>query len=187
MRYTIEYDTAVWFPVPAEFPTGTWHAESNWLDSLVADFESDVGILTEDARAAVHEFAIAARNARVPGASECVLFCPRTLPSLGVASIYVGMPGDDADIDLDHEASADDLAQLPPVVEDFSTEHLGTGRRAAVVIGASERDSAAGRYNYAFERHGCVVTVSGTADGLHEAALMRPFLDELVRGIRLEA
>ncbi|MBG6238981.1 hypothetical protein IWX78_001960 [Mycetocola sp. CAN_C7] len=184
MKYTIEYDSAAWFPVPESFPDDTWVTEGAWLDSLVADFEADLGNLTDDARAAVHEFAIGARGARVAGTSQTLLFCPRTLPVLGMASIYVGTPDDV--IDLDHEASADHLAQLPPLIEDFATDNLGAGRRAAVVIGASDGSSAAGRYNYAFNRDGCVVTVSGTADGLQDAALMQPFLDGLVRGIRLE-
>lgn len=187
MRYTIEFDSAAWFPLPADFPSETWPTEAAWLDDLVADFESDVGNLTEDARSAIHEFAIAARNARVPGTSASLLFCPRTLPVYGIASIFVGVPDDDRPLDLDHEASADALAQLPPLVEDFATEHLGSGRRAAVVIGASDGTSVAGRYNYAFGKDGCIVTVSGTADRLHDAALMQPFLDQLVRGIRLSA
>lgn len=184
MRYTIEYDSAAWFPVPATFPAENWQTEGAWLESLVADFETDVGSLTTDARAAVHEFATAARSARIPGTSAYFLFCPRTLPVLGVASVFIGTS--DGPVDLDHESSADELAQLPPLVEDFATENLGEGRRAAVVLGASDQASAAGRYNYAFDRDGCIVTVSGTADGLQEAALMRPFLDILVHGIRLE-
>jgi hypothetical protein len=187
MKYTIDYDSAAWFPVPAEFPTEIWPTERSWLDDLVADFEGDLGHLTADARAAVHEFALAARSARVPGTSACLLFCPRAIPVVGLASIFVGTPDDDAPLDLDHEASADALAQLPPLVEEFATDHLGVGKRAAVVINASDGTSAAGRYNYAFGKDGCVVTVSGTADRLHDAALMQPFLDQLVRGIRLEA
>jgi hypothetical protein len=187
MKYTIEYDAAVWFPVPAEFPTEEWPDERQWLDSLVREFETDLGALTPDAQAAVHEFAIGARLARVPGTSESFLFCPRSVPVLGVVSVYVNSAENGEALDLEHEASADDRAQLPPATEKFRTEHLGTGRRAAVVIGSSDGLSAAGRYNYAFQSGGGVVTVSGTADGLQEAAMMEPFLDELVRGIRLEA
>ena len=186
MKYTIEYDASVWFPVPETFPSGEFPDERGWLDALVAEFESDLGALTADAQAAVHEFALGARNARVPGTSESFLFCPRSVPVLGIASVYVGSPDDGDTVDLDHEASADDRAQLPPAVQEFRTDNLGIGRRAAVVIGAGDGVSAAGRYNYAFGSDGGIVTVSGTADGLQEAAMMEPFLDELVRGIRLE-
>ena len=187
MKYTIEYDASVWFPVPATFPADQWADEAAWLSELVSAFEADLGSLTADAQAAVREFGLGARDARVPGTSEILLFCPRTIPVLGVASIYVGSSDDGEALDLDHEASADNRAQLPPSVMEFHTDHLGTGRRAAVVIGAHDPTSAAGRYNYAFEADGGVVTVSGTADGLQEAAMMEPFLDDLVRGIRLES
>lgn len=186
MKYTIEYDASLWYPVPAQFPAYEWADEDAWLGGLVAEFEADLGSLNADATAAVHEFARDARSARVPGTSESFLFCPRSVPVLGVASVYIGEWDDPNGLDLEHEASADDRAQLPPTSIDFPSEHLGTGRRAAVVIGARDGVSAAGRYNYAFETEGGVVTVSGTADGLQEAAMMEPFLDDLVRGIRLE-
>jgi hypothetical protein len=186
VRYEIEYDAAVWFPAPAGFPWGPWADEPSWSDALVDAYEADLGDLTGDARAAIGEFAALARAQRTDLATECLLFCPRGVPALGVANIFVG-EHDGTPFDLDHEAADDDRAQLPPTIIEFPTEHLGVGRRAAIVLPSSDAEIAAGRLNYVFEVAGVAVAVSGTADSARDAGYMAPFLDELVRGIRLEA
>ena len=185
MKYEIEYDAAIWFPVPVEFPSESWADERAWIDALVSEFESDLGELSDDARAAIGEFAGLARVQRTGLATECLLFCPRSIPSLGVVNIFVG-EHDQVGLDLDHEAADDDHAQLPPTVIDFPTTHLGVGRRAAIVLPSSEPGISAGRVNYVFDVTGVAVAVSGTTDSARDAGYMIPFLDELVRGIRLE-
>ena len=186
MRYEIEYDAAVWFPVPAAFPSGPWFDERAWTAELIEAFESDLGDLSDDARAAIAEFAGIARAQRTPLATECLAFCPRGIPALGVANIFVG-EHDDAHLDLADEVGDDERAQLPPTVIEFPTDHLGVGRRAAIVVPSSDPSVAAGRLNYVFDVSGVAVAVSGTADSARDAGYMAPFLDELVRGIRLEA
>jgi len=186
MRYEIPYDAGIWFPVPERFPAGGWADEQAWADGLVAEFEHDLGPLTGDARAAVREFAAMARTQRTPLATECLLFCPRTVPALGVVSIFIG-EHDGEPLDLEHESADDERALLPPTVIEFPTEHLGTGRRAAVVLPSSDPSIAGGRLNYVFEADGVAVAVNGTADSARDAGFMAPFLDELVRGIRVDA
>ena len=186
MRYEIEYDAAVWVPAPAAFPWGPWADEAAWTEALVEAYERDLGDLTADARSAIREFAGLARAQRTELATECLLFCPRGVPALGVANIFVG-EHDTEVVDLEHEAGHDERAQLPPTIIDFPTEHLGLGRRAAIVLPSSDPEIAAGRLNYVFDTAGVAVAVSGTADSARDAGFMAPFLDELVRGIRLEA
>jgi hypothetical protein len=186
VKYEIEYDAAVWFPAPAAFPWGPWDDEQAWSDALVEAYEADLGVLTADARAAIGEFAGLARAQRTELATECLLFCPRGIPALGVANIFVGEHEAGA-VDLDHEAGDDERAQLPPTIIEFPTEHLGLGRRAAIVLPSSDPAISAGRLNYVFDAAGITVAVSGTADSARDAGYMAPFLDELVRGIRLDA
>ncbi|WP_173923559.1 hypothetical protein [Agromyces sp. Marseille-P2726] len=186
MRYEIPYDEGIWFPAPAQFPTEEWPDETSWADALVDEFEVDLGALDDDARAAVREFALLARAQRTPLATECLLFCPRSVPSLGVVQIFIG-EHDGGPVDLDHESADDERALLPPTVIEFSSDHLGMGRRAAIVLPSSDPSIAAGRLNYVFDTGAVVVAVNGTTDSARDAGLMAPFLDELVRGIRVEA
>jgi hypothetical protein len=186
VKYEIQYDAAVWFPAPAEFPWGPWVDEQAWADALVEAYEADLGDLSADARAAIGEFAALARAQRTELATECLLFCPRGVPALGVANIFVG-EHDAGPFDLDREAADDARAQLPPTLIEFPTGHLGLGRRAAIVLPSSDPETAAGRLNYVFDVAGVAVAVSGTTDSARDAGYMAPFLDELVRGIRLEA
>ena len=186
MKYEIQYDAGIWFPVSEQFPSVEWPDEASWTDALVAEFEADLGALDYDARAAVREFAVLARAQRTPLATECLLFCPRSVPALGVVSIFIG-DHDGAPLDLEHESAADERSLLPPTVIDFSSEHLGLGRRAAIVLPSSEPGIAAGRLNYVFDAGGVAVAVNGTTDSARDAGFMAPFLDELVRSIRVEA
>lgn len=188
MRYEIPYEAGLWYPAPADFPSGPWADEAEWAQGLVDEFESDLGPLAHDARAAVREFAALARARRTPLADECLLFCPRTLPALGVVLISIGEHGPER-LDLEYEAADDERALLPPTVIDFPTEHLGVGCRAAIVLPSPDAGSevVAARLNYVFQAEGVVVAVSGTADNARDAGCMAPFLDELVRGIRVEA
>ena len=186
MRYEIPYDAGIWFPVPEVFPSGPWPDEEAWADSLVDEFDVDLGPLTADARAAVREFAVMARAQRTPLATECLLFCPRTMPALGVVQVFIGEHGEER-VDLEHETADDERAVLPPTVIDFPSEHLGTGRRAAILLPSSDAGIAAGRLNYVFDVDGVVVAINGTTDSARDAGFMAPFLDELVRGIRVEA
>ncbi len=191
MRYAITYDRAVWYPVPAAFPHDEWPDAAAWREQLVGEFEADMGELTEDARAAVRDLADSALASRSPAAHEMLLFCPRPLLAFGTASVYVAsredaaaLTGRPATATLD-ELVADDDTLLPALVEEFTTEALGSGRRATVVLdGAGDR--IGGGFTYAFERDDTLVLVTGAADGTTEAAMMSGFLDELVRGIRLE-
>ncbi|MFD4421789.1 hypothetical protein ACFWN7_09825 [Agromyces sp. NPDC058484] len=186
VKYEITYDEGVWYPAPEQFPSAAWPDEASWAAALVDAFEADLGALSEDARAAVREFAVMARLGRTPLATECLLFCPRGIPALGVAHVFIGEHGG-GPLDLDHETAGDERALLPPAVIDFPSEHLGLGRRAAIVLPSSDPGIAAGRLNYVFDVDGLAVAVSGTADSARDAGFMAPFLDELVRGIRIEA
>ena len=186
MRYEIPYDAGIWFPVPEVFPSGPWPDEEAWADSLVDEFDADLGPLTADARAAVREFALMARAQRTSLATECLLFCPRTMPALGVVQVFIGEHGEER-VDLEHETADDERAVLPPTVIEFPSEHLGTGRRAAILLPSSDAGIAAGRLNYVFDVDGVVVAINGTTDSARDAGFMAPFLDELVRGIRVEA
>ena len=186
VKYEIQYDAGIWFPAPEQFPTVEWPDEAAWADALVAEFEADLGTLDDDARAAVREFAVLARAQRTPLATECLLFCPRSVPALGVANIFIG-EHDGEPLDLEHESADDERALLPATVIEFPSEHLGLGRRAAIVLPSSEPGIAAGRLNYVFDAGGVAVAVNGTTDSARDAGLMAPFLDELVRGIRVEA
>jgi hypothetical protein len=186
VNYEIPYDAGIWYPAPAQFPAAEWADEASWTEALVEEFERDLGTLDDDARAAVREFATMARAQRTPLATECLLFCPRSVPALGVVSIFIGEHGAEP-LDLEHETAADERALLPPTVIEFPSEHLGLGRRAAVVLPSSEPGIAAGRLNYVFDAGGVAVAVNGTTDSARDAGFMAPFLDELVRGIRVEA
>ena len=186
MKYEIQYDAGIWFPAPEVFPTVEWPDEASWADALVADFEADLGTLDDDAKAAVREFAVLARAQRTPLATECLLFCPRSVPALGVVNIFIG-EHDGEPLDLEHESADDERALLPATVIEFPSEHLGLGRRAAIVLPSSEPGIAAGRLNYVFDTGGVAVAVNGTTDSARDAGFMAPLLDELVRGIRVEA
>ncbi|HEX6367238.1 MAG TPA: hypothetical protein VF000_13945 [Agromyces sp.] len=186
MKYEIPYDAGIWFPAPEQFPSAEWPDEASWADALAQEFETDLGALDDDARAAVREFAMMARAQRTPLATECLLFCPRSVPALGVVNIFIG-EHDGGPLDLEHESADDERALLPPTVIEFGSDHLGVGRRAAIVLPSSEPGIAAGRLNYVFDAGGVAVAVNGTTDSARDAGFMAPFLDELVRGIRVEA
>ncbi len=186
MRYEIPYDAALWFPAPERFPSGRWPDEAAWSDAVVEHFESGLGELTADARSAVREFAALARGRRTPLTTECLLFCPRSMPALGVVNVFIG-EHDGGALDLVHESGDDEVALLPPTIIEFASEYLGVGRRAAIVLPSSDPELAGGRLNYVFDIDGLAVAVNGTTDSVGEAGLMAPFLDELVRGIRVEA
>ncbi|GAA5196501.1 hypothetical protein [Microbacterium jejuense] len=191
MRYAISYDRGAWYPVPTGFPTAEWADVAEWREGLIADFEEDTGSLDDDARDAVRELADTARAAHNPRASEVLLFCPRRLLEFGIASVYCGtfedvaaMLGRPVTESLD-ELVRDDAAEIPPVVVPFETAELGEGRRAAIVL-ADEDGRAEGAFNYVFRRDDHLVFVTAVADRIGAGAIMLPFVDELVRGIRLE-
>ncbi|GAA1941701.1 hypothetical protein [Agromyces allii] len=186
MQYTIDYSTAVWFPAPAEFPTAAFASEGDWLDAFVEEYERDLGELDETARETLREFAAFARAERSPLATEFLLFCPRSIPVLGIAAVHVAPSDPSTPLDLDGAVAIDDRAVLTPTVDDVHAKHLGAGRRAAVVVPSSAPGSVGGRINYAFEHAGCVVVVSASADRLPEASVLLPFVERLVDGIRIE-
>ncbi|ANJ27894.1 hypothetical protein [Agromyces aureus] len=185
MEYAIDYNTAVWFAVPASFPTAEFADEGAWLDAFIGEYERDLGRLQPGPSAALREFAARARAERKPLATEFLLFCPRSIPVLGMVAIHI-VPSDPASaLDLD-AALADDRALLPPTFDDVQAVHLGAGRRACAVVPSSSEPSAGGRIGYAFERSGAVVIISATADHLPDASLLMTFVERLIDGIRLE-
>ena len=187
MEYRIDYNSAAWFPVPAEFPADGWADEAQWADAVVQAYVDDLGELPDSFEHAIRDFAVTARAARRALADEYLLFCPRSLPLIGVASVHFE-PSDPAGaLDLDRAVADDDRALLAPTVTDVQSRHLGRGRRAAVIVGSSADGLVAGRFNYAFEHDGCIVAVSAAADRLPDAGFMLPFVDRLVDGIRVAA
>lgn len=184
MSYTIEYDSTVWYPVPAAFPFGGWPTETHWLAEFVEMFEKDLGAIPEDGRIALLEFATAALADRPPLVSESLIFCPRVTPVLGLVNVLV-VPAD-GDSDLVEIVSADSRAQFPPTIEEVTTAELGVGARAATIIDSTDGENAAGAFTYAFTQADQLVVIGGTADRIPDATAMLPFLERLVEGIRLE-
>ncbi|MET4780463.1 hypothetical protein [Glaciihabitans sp. UYNi722] len=187
MSYTMLYDSSIWHPIPRDFPTDEWASAEAWADGFVALFEVDLGPLASDGKAALREFAFSAIADRQPDVAESLVFCPRVLPVLGIVNVMFLQAAQDDEVDLTALAASDPRAQLEPTVEPFETTDLGVGARGAVVIDSADDLSAAGAFTYAFQRHDQVVYVAATADRVTEATLMLTFVDDLVRGISVEA
>ncbi len=183
--YRLDYDSSLWRPIPASFPFADWPTTESWIGELVDDFERDLGALSDEGRDALVEFARAALLDRSPEVTESLLFSPRILPVLAIGNVLIVEVDDDEEVDLHSVTSDDPRAQSAPAVEDFATEFLGTGARAAVIIESSDDRYAGGSFNYAFRRDGLVVFVSIATERVADAGLMLPFADQLVRGIRL--
>lgn len=175
--YHLDYDDAVWLPVPAE-------PGDEWPDLLVDHYARGLGGMSPALGGALRGVAETAVAMRTALTGHLLVFCPvPSAPAIGFVGIQVI---EDSDTDLEDAVTADATGVLLPNVETVDDPYWGSGRRAAIVTESSQPGVQGGRFNYAFRRGDTLLVATGLADTIAYAAAMLGHCDRLVTSVRLE-
>lgn len=186
-----EYDPECWMWVPDEFPVGElddvrdWAAmmaQACWNDSDLVPRENDVAELTDVLVACAEKYPTLYPSYRL----YLHLRDPRDVP----LALFTGAMDIEGDRDTELRAltwADDENVVEPPIVEEFSTPHLGTGLRVLRYAKDPEDDSiiAGLRYAWRVEEEGVDVLLFTACPDLGRLLKAVDDIDALARIARM--
>jgi hypothetical protein len=189
----VDFDHGVWIELPFVWGEDTWPdhrdwarelAEASWQDSGLTPGEFDVDNLA---------LTLAMFAEKLPPGELPAHHVYLHLPDPGMMPLQVGLGVWDAEGEreaaLRHLAGADDPdAVEPPIVEEFSTPHLGSGLR---ILRYCPLDPGTGAlyaaldYAWRVEEHATDVRLFASCPDVGRLLQAIDDIDELARGIRV--
>lgn len=187
MKLDFEIQTGYWIVIPRSFPTPDGLAEQEWFEIFLEPYIDQYGPMDEALQATFSGVVAESQRNILPEDVATILYRPLNLPVFGLLhlQLFEGVEGDVDEI-ARRGLLPDSLFALPPVIEPYETEKLGTGTKAAFLLSEQNADgSRSGGLSYVFGSNGTLVRAFTHPATSSVVGLMEDLVDWIVNTIEV--